>query len=246
MSERTCGLDGCTKTFYARGMCKMHYMRVSRNGHPNITRAKGSCSVAGCERPHEAHGLCDLHYNRTRPRAECSVENCSHGVKGHGLCPKHLRRQETHGDARREPYAPRCQVEDCGLAIRSAGADLCEKHYSRQRRTGTTEPRQPAMRCRNSHGYVLVKAADHPNANTKGWIFEHRLNLSRHLGRPLREGETVHHKNGVRDDNRIENLELWVGAGRTHRHGVRVSDLVKDALAILDEYAPHLLATNTR
>ncbi len=61
---------------------------------------------------------------------------------------------------------------------------------------------------RKQTGYIVVYSPDHPHCGKNKYVFEHRLVMEKHLGRFLDPREVVHHKNGVRDDNRIENLEL--------------------------------------
>lgn len=82
-------------------------------------------------------------------------------------------------------------------------------------------------------GYRLLYYPKHPNARKNGRVAEHTVVMSKALGRAILPGETVHHKNGVRDDNRIENLELWV----SHQpSGQRPADLVEWAHEILRRY----------
>ena len=63
-------------------------------------------------------------------------------------------------------------------------------------------------RIKNSCGYIIIYKPNHPFATKKGYVPEHRLIMEKHLGRYLTPKEVVHHINEIRDDNRIENLEL--------------------------------------
>lgn len=73
-------------------------------------------------------------------------------------------------------------------------------------------------------GRVLVYAPGHPNANMGGGshILEYRLVASQMLGRPLRRGEIVHHRNGDVTDNRPENLEVMTQSEHSSAHHYRV------------------------
>jgi len=90
---------------------------------------------------------------------------------------------------------------------------------------------------KNKDGYVLIFKSEHPNSSSSGSILQHTFVMSERLGRPLRRGESVHHKNGIRDDNRIENLELW---DRSQPSGQRVEDKIawaKEYLKLHEKYS---------
>lgn len=91
----------------------------------------------------------------------------------------------------------------CSLACRNTGM------------VGPTAGNWTGGRQSQVNGYVRIQ----PERNVRK--LEHRYVMEQHLGRPLLRHETVHHKNGNRKDNRIENLELWVtnhppGASEKH------------------------------
>jgi hypothetical protein len=79
----------------------------------------------------------------------------------------------------------------------------------------------------------MVKTPGHPRARSRDYVFEHILVMEAHLQRFLLPGENVHHKNGVRNDNRLENLELWT---KPQPPGTRVEDAIAWAWEILDRY----------
>lgn len=90
----------------------------------------------------------------------------------------------------------------------------CQQHYSDNVRA--TVPKRAAERYTDNNGYVQVM---HDGKR----ISEHRLVMQNSLNRPLLKGENVHHKNGVRDDNSIDNLELWLV---TQPYGQRATQVI--------------------
>lgn len=116
--------------------------------------------------------------------------------------------------------------------VRSVECRSCSKR-------GMKSPTWKGGRHANAEGYILLtNPSDYlgrchrigPNTVV---ALEHVVVMSRHLGRALYEGETVHHKNGIRSDNSIENLELWT---KPQPSGIRVDDAVAWAREILRRY----------
>lgn len=155
-----------------------------------------------------------------RPPVTCSSE-----------C-RRQRRNQTNYAAKVNRPASRCShPEGCDRPEVAQG--LCDLHYRRViTKKGDLGPvgrviSPKGTPCRKASGYVMIERK-----------FEHRLVMEQVLGRPLLPTENVHHVNGVRDDNRRENLELW---SSWQPAGQRVADKVAWAIELLALYEPDAL-----
>ena len=149
-----------------------------------------------------------------------------------------IRRVDEKSNDRKNRWLCHC---DCGNEKVVSGTNLrpggvkscgCLRRTAPGRRISEVE--NPVTR---KSGYVCIRGIDR-NGKTKERP-QHVVVMERTIGRKLFPGETVHHKNGIRSDNRIQNLELW---SKNHAPGQRVTDMIDFCLEYLSEYAPECLA----
>ena len=175
----------------------------------------------------------------------CSKEFCP--IKGHPqqrFCSLFCRRH-TWSRSRFElpPKMKKLSCAVCGhefIQKRRTNTEYCNQNCKKLgvfRKFRGLEVYGPKKHIKGS-GYIQangykVLSLKHPNSSKRNQILEHTLIMSNKLGRALRKGETVHHKNGIRDDNRLENLELW---SKSHPPGQRVEDKIQWCKEFLESY----------
>lgn len=222
-SKPTCLVPECEQLSRKRGYCDMHYQRLMKYGDVNAVKRprrypEGTiCEGADCDRPAVKRHLCEKHYYRLLKHGDTSVS-----LNGRTLY--------------RYPEGETCSVEGC-KCTGPYRKGLCEMHYARKQRTGTVHTtRRAAGEGYYKDGYLVKQMMVD---GKKRSIAEHRLVMEEHLGRKLLPTENVHHINGIRDDNRLENLELW---SSSQPPGQRIPDKIAWAIELLELYAPDALS----
>lgn len=236
MQDPTCIGEGCdSTTIVGRGMCMRHYQALWKRH-----RAEWKSQPKPSRRPIE--------------QPLCAVANCGIERKSRDWCSKHYTRWRRWGDplgaAPAAPARNTCRVAECGRSTRARLGTYCRLHAQRLRKHG--EPGSPQRLTReagagsiNADGYVM-----HTANGVKD--YEHRIVMAKALGRSLEKWEHVHHVNGIRNDNRPENLRLWVapskvpGMSKRQPYGVDLDDLVAFVVARYPERIAELLGTKER
>ena len=150
------------------------------------------CSVPGCSNRHNAHGLCATHQRRLRVHGDlsrgrqkavkrlCKIDGCGKPKDREGLCQMHAWRLRHYGDPnyKREPRIVLvCDVPNCERS--AVGRGLCQLHLSRKRKGIPQDFTRPKLQ---KQRYRQLTRPDHPLANKRGRVYEHRMVLFDQIG----------------------------------------------------------------
>lgn len=119
----------------------------------------------------------------------------------------------------------------------------CYGKWMSKNRKGENNSFWKGGRKKDGKGYILIKLYSdslfYPMVDNHGYVFEHRLIMAQHLGRCLKPYEIVHHINGIKNDNRIENLQL-LPSRIEHLPSMRLTKYVKKLEKRIEELEKQL------
>ena len=117
----------------------------------------------------------------------------------------------------------------CGQPVKRATENHPERGYyagdfecyiaGHQVGKGPEHSKWKGGRYTSAAGYVFIRAVGHPHADKDGYVLEHRLVAEQQLGRPLTHDEHAHHINGIKNDNRPENIVVLTKQVHHRLHG---------------------------
>ncbi len=223
--KNTCSVEGCNKPRDRKGWCSMHYTRMHNHGELGPAEAFQPEKVAlTCEH-------CSKDFEMTAGRYRVAVKFFG----GRKYCTRTCWKEALAIEALERP-APTFECAQCKKVVarkrtpKTGQYNLQPKFCGRECASlaGKHNAGLP-LHVKQRDGYILVCQG----GRRAKYVPQHRIVMERAIDRPLRKEETVHHKNGQRDDNRIENLELW---NSRHGKGQRVSDKIEFCAGFLREY----------
>ena len=223
-TSRSCSVSHCQVQHYAKGFCRTHYHAHRRGLQPSKVRLEYSSEVGVC-----AADGCDTEFPRRAigsERVYCSRRCSDRTAKAKArLRPGYLPPHQRPG---RNP----CAVDGCDKPYHYAG--YCPMHAERFKKYGDPGEVEARKAATGAAEWRLTQEG-YLRRSFHGEIqLQHRWVMEQHLGRRLWPDESVHHRNGQRSDNRLENLELW---SDWQPAGQRVEDKVAWAREILARYS---------
>ena len=132
-----------------------------------------------------------------------------------------------------------CSVNNCGRFVIAKG--LCNAHYTRLKRTGdvqaellvtrshfgSSNPKWKGGQTTDGRGRTLLHRPDHPSANKWGYVYRYRILVEESIGRFLTSDEIVHHKDGDKSNDAIENLEIMSQSNHIAEHRDQMSNGIR-------------------
>lgn len=221
VKSKKCNIQNCNNVYLCSGFCATHLRKFKKYGDPlyKIEKIIKLCSIDDCNNKHYCKGFCTKHYKQPKQiKKKCNFNQCDKNIWTGGFCRTHYKKSLIL-------LNKICLADGCPEPAEYL--DLCNKHYVRYTKYGDINGKAQIKRkgfLRD--GYKVYKI----NGKT---VSEHKIIMEQFLNRKLFTNENIHHKDGNRLNNNLDNLELWI---KSQPSGQRISDIIDWAKNILQRY----------